>query len=96
MTGSPIRTIISNRRLDLSDMLNITDRVDDKYLLFIRCSDRVMYLSKKYEAYEEALLGLGLEGRRIQTVDLDDTRFTFSTIDRRDYAVSLGYELSSW
>lgn len=89
------RTIMLNRRIGLNDLLNITDRADDKYLLFIRCSDEIMYISRKYEALGEELYELDLKSRKIETLDLAGTHFSLSTINNTGYSVSLGYELST-
>lgn len=89
------RSVISNRRISLSDILNITEHADEKYLLFICCSDVTMFLSENYKDLEESLAGLILEDRKIETVVLGTIQFSFSAINRPGYSVYLGYELST-
>jgi len=88
------RAIIDNRRIDLIDLLNITDRADDKYVLFISCTDETIYLSKKYENMQEQIRELDLDNMKIATVQLEDIQFSFSSIQKTGYSIYLGYELS--
>lgn len=89
------RSIIADRRVSLYDMLNITERADDKYLLFIRCNDETMFLSRKYENLEEDLSGLKVGKYKIETVVLGDTWFSITAIHNTGYSIYIAYELST-
>ena len=89
------RTIFGNRRIDLFDIINITDRADDKYLLVMSCDNDILYLTEKYENLRAELFSLSPGNMKIQTLNLKDLPFSFIAINKEGFSIYIGYELST-
>lgn len=88
-------SIFKNRRIDLFDVINITDRADDKYLLVIKCGNNIMYLTEKYENMRAELHSLNPPDMKIETRVFKNTPFSFVSINKEGFSMYIAYELST-
>ena len=86
--------IVGRRYYDFYDVREHTDVVDEKYLLFVYCSDRLMYSSEYYQDLEPHLRRYELESNAIHTIEILDKQFSMKAIYKVGYTVYVGYELS--
>jgi len=86
---------ITRRHYDFYDIREHTDVIDDKYILFVYCRNRLMYLSKKYRKLNLPVQQFQIRRNTTDTITLNDIPFTIAKISKTGYSVYLGYELST-
>jgi signal transduction histidine kinase len=89
------KTIFENKRIDFFDVINITDRADDKYLLAIGCSENIFYVTEKYINLRTEIDSLAPENMKIETVKLNGLPFSLIALNKPGYSIYIGYELST-
>jgi len=89
------RRIFSSRRVDLSDIIEQTEKADDKYVLILSCSSEIMYISEKYEYLNEHIDDIKKQCLNETTLALNGTAFSFVPIHKNGYSLYIGYELST-
>ncbi len=91
-----LRQIIRRGRYnyDFYDIKEMTDVVDDKYILFVYCGDKLMYLSKKYYGLQIPVRRFEIPENTIGTFHLKDITFSMASISKNGYTLYVGYELS--
>jgi len=92
-----LRQIVRRGRynFDFYDVKEMTDVVDDKYILFVYCGDKLMYLSKKYYGLQIPVNRFDIPENSIGTFHLKDIDFSMASLPKNGYTLYVGYELST-
>jgi len=89
------KAIIARRRYDFYDIREYTDVVDDKFILFVYCGNKVMYLSKKYKELNLPIQRFEINENTTPTMTLSNIPFSMAAIYKVGYTIYVGYELST-
>ncbi len=87
--------IITGERFDFWDVQELTDVVDDKFILVVFREDSCMYISRKYEDVRASMQQFRIKRNRTSTEMLGDIPFSFALIRKTGYSLYIGYELST-
>jgi len=88
-------SIIAKRRYSFRDIREYTDLANEKYILFVFRSDRLMYLSDEHRHFKSFLKPFKVRENAIVTLTFRDVPFSVMALNRTGYSLYLGYELST-
>ena len=87
--------IVDERGQRFWDLQELTEVVDEKYILFVYWGDSLIYLTDKYAEYGVQVQRFQIKKNTTQTINLLDIPFTMSAIHKVGYSVYVGHELTT-
>lgn len=89
------RSIAPQRHPNFFDIREFTDIADRKFILYIMNEDSLMYLTKRYNKYRTLIHNFPEKHMSLFKKQLDSTPIKFIKLDKKNYAVFLGYQLTT-